>query len=202
MAGCASERFCGTVVTSPELVGISSCGKEKLPTWLYPFRGCFQGLRADATVFVPVGCTAEPSCVLEADAVATWWAGPVARAVVEDAAVAVEAAVVENAAAASKAAVVENAAAAVTAENRGASVKPPRLDKATGPTVGGRSPVVSASENLESGRQAADLNEYFKDGELLVATAISEGRVGALPKRINQSWAKVSEEYEQLVMVH
>ncbi len=58
-----------------------------------------------------------------------------------------QSAVVEDAAVAAKAAVVENAAAAVTAEERGASVKPPRLDNATGPNVAGRSPVVCASEN-------------------------------------------------------
>ncbi len=77
-------------------------------------------------------------------------------------------------------------------EDRGASVKPPRLDNPdTDPTVGGRYPVVSVGMHPGGGL----------DSDLMVGSAIADVRVGALPLRINQSWAKVSEEYEQLALV-
>ena len=88
------------------------------------------------------------------------------------------------------------AADAAEALPREATGKPPRVagHEATGPDMGGRSsPLVKGlgtqDERLEI------------DDDRLVATAVAEGRVGALPRRINQSWAKVSEEYEQLAMI-
>ncbi len=58
-----------------------------------------------------------------------------------------------------------------------------------------------AQDDAQLSSLADGLGDRLERNQLLASTAIAEGRVGALPRRVSQSWEKVSQECEQLAMI-